>query len=244
MSRRRASRVWIAVALVLVAAAAPALMAGTGSDPIVVLAPSSLAPSEDRFDDAFEAAGLGPVTWVFAGSQSLVAQLADGAPADVVITADRTSFDAAREAGATWPIEHALTTNRLVLAVSEGNPGGVTAVEDLGNDALLVGLCAPDVPCGRLSTEALTASGVTARPDTEETSARALTTKLVAGELDVGLIYSTDARATGLETVFVPGLDDAVNTYWGTAAAGGAAVLDFLASDAGRALFALEGFGR
>ena len=219
-----------------------AFSGGDDPDRVIVLAPSSLAPVRDDVDAALEAQGLEAPSWVFAGSQALVAQVADGAPADVVLTADRVSFDAVRAAGVAHPAELFFAENHLVLAVADGDPGGVDELADLSDDALLVGQCAPVVPCGRLAIEALGALGVEPRLDTEETSARALTTKLSTGELDVGLIYHSDAVAAGLAIVDVPGLAAFTNTYWGTANDNGIAVLRFLASGEARAILAAAGF--
>ena len=116
------------------------------ADTALVFAPSSLAPFEAKLDAALIESGIGPVEWVFAGSQSLVAQLIDGAPADVLITADAVTFARANAAGVTWDDGRDLVANRLVLAVAPGNPGGVTSLDDLGRSGLLVGVCAPEVP--------------------------------------------------------------------------------------------------
>jgi molybdate transport system substrate-binding protein len=79
----------------------------------------------------------------------------------------------------------------------QGNPGDVRTLDDLARDELLVGLCAPDVPCGEVATRVLDDAGVDPAPDTEEADVRALLTKVVAGELDVGLVYETDVAAAG-----------------------------------------------
>ena len=162
-----------AVAAAVVALAV--LGAGGDADTALVFAPSSLAPFEAELDAALIESGIGPVEWVFAGSQSLVAQLIDGAPADVLITADAVTFARANAAGVTWDDGRDLVANRLVLAVAPGNPGGVASLDDLGRSGLLVGVCAPEVPCGRLAV-ATTDGRVTIDADTEETNVRALTT--------------------------------------------------------------------
>lgn len=208
------------VALIGAVAAAVVALAVLGAkgdaDTALVFAPSSLAPFEAELDAALIESGIGPVEWVFAGSQSLVAQLIDGAPADVLITADAATFARANAAGVTWDDGRNLVANRLVLAVAPGNPGGVSSLDDLGRRDLLVGVCAPEVPCGRLAVAA-TNGRVAIDADTEEANVRALTTKLSAGELDVGLVYRTDARAAGLETIAADTLRRATTDYRGSA---------------------------
>ena len=186
---------------------------GDDASRVVVLAPSSLAPLEDTIDAALEAEGIDAVEWVFAGSQSLVAQIADGAPVDVLITADRVSFDAAIAAGFDTGNRITFATNHLLLAVAPGNPGDVEALSDLGDPGLLVGLCAVEVPCGRLAVEALDSISVVPSVDTRETSVRALTTKIASGELDAGLIYRSDAVAAELDVVDETALDHVITIY-------------------------------
>ena len=193
--------------------------AGPDDDPALVLAPSSLAPLEAEIDAALESAGVPAVEWVFAGSQSLVSQVTDGAPADVIITADRISFDAALAAGfdgvdgdSGLPI----ATNHLVFAIAPGNPGAIDSLAALTDPDRLIGLCAAEVPCGRLATTALDAVGLDPEVDTLEASARALTTKIRSGELDGGLIYRSDATTAALEVVDAEALIDTTTEYWST----------------------------
>ena len=227
---------------VAVAVVALAVLGARGdADTALVFAPSSLAPFEAELDAVLIESGIGPVEWVFAGSQSLVAQLIDGAPADVLITADAATFARANAAGVTWDDGRDLVANRLVLAVAPGNPGRVTSLDDLGRNGLLVGVCAPEVPCGRLAVEA-TDGRVTIDADTEETNVRALTTKLAAGELDVGLVYRTDARAAGLETIADDTLRQATTAYRGSANPDSAAVLASFRNGAAHAVLLEAGF--
>ncbi|MEM9202735.1 MAG: substrate-binding domain-containing protein [Actinomycetota bacterium] len=213
---------------------------------LIVLAPSSLAPVQDALDAALEAELGEAPQWNFSGSQSIVAQIADGAPVDVIVTADELSYLAARAASAgrfEFRTELTLAENHLVLAVAAGNPGGVDGLATLDDPDPLIGVCAPVVPCGRLAATAMAGLGAEIDADTEETSVRALTAKLVSGELDAGLVYRTDARAAGLDVIAVDGLDAFTNTYWGGANDRGRAVLDFLASDEGQAILRAAGFG-
>ena len=69
-----------------------------------------------------------------------------------------------------------------------------------------------------------------------------MTTKLAAGELDVGLVYRTDARAAGLETIADDTLRQATTDYQGSANRDGAAVLASFRNGAAHAVLLEAGF--
>ena len=114
--------------------------------------------------------------------------------------------------------------NRLVLAVADGNPARITSIDDLSLGAPLIGICAPEVPCGATAARVADEFGVTLRPDTAEPNVRALAHKLANGELDAAFIYATDAASLGLQTVSDPrltGTDDCADAaviHYGIAA--------------------------
>jgi molybdate transport system substrate-binding protein len=150
-----------------------------------VLAAASLT---DVFED------LGGARFQFAGSQALVRQVRDGAPADVVATADEASMEVLVDAGLVeTPVVFA--RNELVIAVEPGNPEAIDALDDLGRDDLLVVLADPSVPAGRYAAEALRKAGVEVRARSLELDVRAALTKVVAGEADAAVVYATDVEA-------------------------------------------------
>ncbi len=184
-----------------------------------------------------------------AGSSTLATQLLEGSPADVFLSADAETMARVVEGGVAAGDPVAFATNGLVLAVPAGNPGGVTGLADLADPDLLVGLCAPEVPCGRLARAELGEDDVAVRPDTEEPDVRSLLAKVAAGELDVGLVYATDVVAAGddVEVVEEPRLDQRT-TYLAVAVEGGdpeaaGALLDVLRGPTGATLLAALGFG-
>lgn len=153
------------------------------------------------------------VTAILSGSSTLVAQLSAGAGADVLITADAATMDRATADGSIRGKPVVIATNTVVLATAPGNPGDVSGLADLARRDLLVGLCAPEVPCGALARQALDEARIIASVDTLELNVRALAAKLSLGELDAGLVYGTDAAIAGLSTVDAPELDGHANRY-------------------------------
>jgi molybdate transport system substrate-binding protein len=139
--------------------------------------------------------------------------------------------------------------NRLQIAVPAGNPGAVAGLDDFADGNLLIGLCAPAVPCGDFAREALAKAGVEPSIDTNEPDARALLTKLGEDELDAGIVYVTDVTAAGdlVEGIDIPAEDNVVADYRIAELAeapnpdGAAAFVDFVLSDEGKAI--LTGFG-
>src|SRR5262245_64419763 len=89
------------------------------------------------------------VTFNFAASSKLVNQIDEGgAPADVFASADQNNMTKLTDAGNNGSDPVVFATNLLEIIVEPGNPKGITGVEDLGNDDLIVVTCAPEVPCG------------------------------------------------------------------------------------------------
>ena len=166
----------------------------------VIFAASSLAAVTDDIDTALEADGDDTPEWVLAASSRLIAQVRDGARPDIVISADNTQLTGILGLGYVV-VDEPRITNRLVLAVADGNPAQMTSIDDLSLDGPLIGLCAPEVPCGATALRIATEFGITMRPDTAETNVRALAHKLANGELDAGLVYATDAASLGLQTI-------------------------------------------
>ena len=181
---------------------------GDGREVVVMAAASLTDVMELVFGDSPN------VVPVLSGSSTLVAQLAAGADADVLITANSSTMDRAVSEGSVQGEPVVIARNTLVLATAPGNPGRVAGLADLARDDLLVGLCAEEVPCGALAREALGEAGITPAVDTLEPNVRALAAKLALGELDAGLVYSTDAARADLAIVDAPELHDHVNRYY------------------------------
>lgn len=198
------------VALLLVAC-------GSGGDDqrITVFAAASLTDAFADVAEAFEEGEPGvSVQLNLAGSSSLREQILQGAPADVVATANPSVMDELVDAGAVVKPE-VFATNSLQIVVPAGNPGGVAALEDFADDDLLVGLCAAEVPCGEFARRVLSLAGVEPALDTNEPDVRALLTKVEAGELDAAIVYTTDVLAAGdgVEGIAIPEMQNAVATY-------------------------------
>lgn len=172
---------------------------------LVVLAAASLTDVLPPVVAAFEADHPGlEVTVSLAGSSELVAQVLAGAPADVLVTASEQAMRPARDAGAVDEVTP-VARNTPVVVVPAGNPGGLTSVADLADPALLVALCAPQVPCGAAAAAYLEAGGVTAAPDTLDGDVRAVLTRVRLGEVDAGVVFRTDALAAGDAVRTLPG---------------------------------------
>ena len=172
---------------------------------MTVYAAASLAEAFEDLATEFEAANPDvDVKLNFAGSARLAAQISAGARADVFASANAATMSRveAEERTATPPV--LFVRNRLALVVPIDNPGNVTSLEDLSDDDLVLAACAPEVPCGALAQAVLADAGVDANADTEETSVRAVLTKVTLGEADAGLVYATDVAAGGSKVASVP----------------------------------------
>jgi len=181
------------------------------------MAASSLTEAFQELAADWEATPAGAdynIELVLAGSSRLATQLSEGADADVVATADTASMQLIYEAGVVDKAPQVFATNTLVVVTNPDSPR-VTALADLNNPGLLVAACAPQVPCGALTQGLFDANDLDVQPVTLEPNVKSVLAKVVLGEVDAGLVYTTDALAAGNDVVtFVPaGAATNVNTY-------------------------------
>jgi molybdate transport system substrate-binding protein len=228
-------------------------LAGCGGDEgddraeLTVLAASSLTDVYQELEPGFEKENDAEVTFSFGSSTDLAAQAADGAPGDVLSTADETSMQVAVDAGVTGDVVE-LATNVMVIATPAGNPAGIESLDDLAGATWV--RCADEVPCGRVARAVLEDNGVTAEPASLEEDARGTLDKVISGEADAGLVYASDAVAAGddVETVEIPGAEQELTTYLAaTLEQSGDAELaqkwvDLVTSEEGRAALTQAGF--
>lgn len=191
---------------------------------LTVFAAASLTESFGELGKLFEEQHPGvTVVFNFAGSQQLVQQLAQDAPADVFASANNPQMQAAVDAGrvdAGSP--QTFVRNLLVVVTPADNPGGLNSLQDLARPGLKLVLAAPEVPVGQYAQQFLEqagqdpsfgpdfVAGVTQNVVSYEENVRAVLSKVSLGEADAGIVYATDAASAGDAVRTLP-IPDALN---------------------------------
>ncbi|WP_280276976.1 molybdate ABC transporter substrate-binding protein [Nocardia wallacei] len=214
-------RGWRGAVGVLGAVALTVVAAGCGSSDsdtttVTVFAAASLSKVFTELGAEFEAAHPETkVTFSFAGSSDLAAQLDQGAPADVFASADTATMDKAVRSGRITEQPQLFATNVLTIVTPPGNPKHIASLADLSRPGLRLVVCAPQVPCGSATKKVTTAAKVPTAPVSEESAVTDVLAKVTSGEADAGLVYVTDAAGAGdkVEQVAFPESADAVNSY-------------------------------
>lgn len=150
----------------------------------------------------------------FGSSTTLAEQANDGAPADILATADETSMDLAVDGGSATGDPTLFATNALVLVVPADNPADIESLADLkGVDWVR---CADDVPCGRVAQAVLEKNDFTEEAASLEVDVKAVLTKVSSGEADAGFVYATDAQAAGDDVIAidVPKSEEELTSYF------------------------------
>lgn len=167
---------------------------------------------------------------------------------DVFASANPSNMTQVIAAGATNQ-STTFALNVLQIAVPAGNPAGIAGLADFATPELLIGLCAAGAPCGDFGRRALEAAGVIPSIDTEEPDARALLTKIEAGELDAGIVYATDVlSSSAADGIAIPEQFNVVAEYpiavltEAPNAGGAEAFVNFVLSEEGQAILQRYGF--
>ncbi|HUG93121.1 MAG TPA: molybdate ABC transporter substrate-binding protein [Planctomycetaceae bacterium] len=193
---------------------------GTAADrnTILVLAAASTADALREAADVFER-DTGVRVRISSGpSNGLAQQILSGAPADIHISAAERWMTALDDAGFVAESRPFLS-NRLVLAVPRGSPAALRTPDDLSADAVQrVALAGEDVPDGAYAEQALRSLGVFASLQSKRRlvrghDVRAVLSYVERGEVDAGIVYASDARASqAVEVVhtFDPATHDAI----------------------------------
>jgi len=198
---------WLAALLLL------ALVAGAcGADDeagLTVFAAASLRSVVDELEAAWTARYPdAPLTVSTEASNVLAAQITEGAPADVFISADRERPRQLAAAGLTAATPVSFAVNRVTLVVPAGSDR-LSAPLDVARPGLrLVGVN-EGAPIARYTEEAIAAlaatspqpaaflSAVGANLASREDNVGAALAKVALGEGDAAFVYRTDALASG-----------------------------------------------
>lgn len=242
-------------AIILAAAVLGAAACGGGSSSsnagassrIDVFAAASLTDAFTHLGADFTSAHPGvKVVLDFAGSNDLVTQIRQGAPADVFASADTTNMD---KAGDLVNAPRVFAGNTLAIAVAPGNPERIRGLADLSRSDLKVVLAAPEVPAGKYASEILDRAGVAVTPVSLEVAVKGVVTKIALGEADAGIVYVTDVTAAKgkIDSVPIPATQNEIASYpiatlvSSDGQAEAQAFVDLVLSDQGQRV--LAGFG-
>ena len=222
------------------------------SGSLTVLAAASLTDAFEEVVAAFEEAHAGvEVALSFDGSARLATAIIEGAPADVLASADEASLQRVADEGLTTGSPTVFATNVVQIVVPEGNPRGITTLDDLVEPGVRLSLCAPGVPCGTYADQAFASAGLARPAAGDQESVKGVLTQVQLGEADAGIVYLTDvAAAEGVEGIDLEPGEQVAATYPAAVLSEGghpdaaAAFVAFLVGEDAQAIFERHGFGR
>ncbi len=237
--------------------------ASAGSGTLTVFAAASLTDAFNEVKTSFQAANPGvTVTYNFAGSPALVTQLTQGAPADVFASADQPNMDNAVKGGVITGTPQPFVKNKLVIIVPKDNKAGIQTPKDLAKPGIKFDTAQDAVPVGNYTQQVF--DNFSKLPDygadfkanvnknivSKEDNVKAIVQKVQLGEVDAGIVYTTDAQAGAdkLTMIAIPDAQNVIAVYPVAVVKGakqsalGQKYIDYLLSPAGQAIMKKWGF--
>lgn len=200
----------------------PVTASQTNTQSATIFAAASLTESFRELEMLFEETHPNvDIVLNFASSNTLRAQIENGAPADVFASANMKEMDALIESGivavdAARPFLH----NRLVIITPAENIANLTTFEDLSRADLKLVLAAEEVPIGRYTRQMLANAGtefserVLANVVSNESNVKQVVAKIQLGEADAGIVYASDTVAVPeLVVIEIPAEYNVLATY-------------------------------
>jgi molybdate transport system substrate-binding protein len=231
--------------------------AGGSEVPITVCAAASLKEAFFEIGRSFEAASAGTkVAFNSGASGQLVQQVGQGAPCDVLATADEDSMDRAVRGGRVVPgTRVSFASNTLVLVVPAKGSSAIAGLADLQDPVVAhIAIGTPEsVPAGAYAKEALELAGQweALKPKlVYGENVRQVLDYVAQGEVQAAFVYATDARLMKEDVrVVVPVKTKRAILYPiavildGGNEPGGRRFVDAVRSESGRRVLARCGFG-
>ncbi len=205
----------------IVLAACESAPAATSASPdpfsgsITVFAASSLTAAFNTAEKGLELEHPGfKAEYSYGSSQTLVTQIVNGAPADVIATANTATMQQLVTAGLVNTPE-AFCKNELEIIVAPSNPKGIKTLADLATPGLSVVLAAPSVPVGDYAAKALTAANIKITPKSLQLDDAEVVEQVESGNADAGLVFVTDVVTAGgkVTGIPIPVAQNVVGTY-------------------------------
>ncbi len=258
----RCRSTWAGVPILVVALFSGCLSAaGNREDGLTVFAAASLSDAMADLSAAYEAETAATIMTSLDASSTLRAQIENGAPADVFLSADTTNPELLVAAGRTQGPVRVFARNSLAIVVPSANPAGISSPTDLAREGVRVVAAGDEVPITRYARQLI--RKVAASPSaprafaqrvernvvSREDNARAVLAKIELGEGDAAIVYASDAAASDrIETVRIPDDHNVTAAYGalaltaGEGAASGEPFIDWLLGQEGQAILARYGF--
>jgi molybdate transport system substrate-binding protein len=170
---------------------------------LTILAASSLTDAFGELGNTFEEQNQGvEVKQSFGASSDLLAQIQQGAPADVFASAAEEEMDTVEKDDLVSGKPRVFVKNREVIMVPKDNPANINSLEDMARPDIKLVLAAKDVPAADYAVEILGKANKEYGPDFEqdvlskvvsrEADVRASVNRVVVGDADATFGYASD----------------------------------------------------
>ena len=170
---------------------------------LTILAASSLTDAFGELANTFEEQNEGvEVKQSLGASSDLLAQIQQGAPADVFASAAEEEMDTAEKDGLVSGTPRVFVKNREVIMVPRDNPANINSLEDMAKPNIKLVLAAKDVPAADYALEILGKANKEYGADFEddvlsnvvsgEADVRASVNRVVVGDADATFGYASD----------------------------------------------------
>jgi len=233
------------------------VIASADADELLISAASSLTDAMKAIGAEYEKQTGDKLIFNFGGSSLLARQIEEGVPADVFLSADEAQMDRLERAGRLERGTRSdFLTNALVIVGRQDSRLQINSVADLASSNVSrIAIADPQsVPAGIYARQLLANAGIWEQVHDKIVPAenvRAALAVVEAGNADLGIVYTTDAAASGATRVLFnvsaeisPKITYPVAMMANSAHAGAAKrFLAFLKSSEAAQIFQRAGFG-